>query len=148
MLLVLKGTWPGVFRRTVRVRDGVGQVVSEARYEFAPGKPQEVAAEHVELLVPDIGAALHYCYVDGQGHVKIVDAPGEIPAAFLTAPPDPEHDKTQMPTLKTLKEVAEYFEIDEAAVKQWRAAGMPGASGAWDTAAIQAWLDEQPDAQD
>lgn len=48
--------------------------------------------------------------------------------------------------VKTIREVAEAFEISERAVKYWLAAGAPGKSGTYDLAAIEAWRAARPQA--
>lgn len=46
----------------------------------------------------------------------------------------------QQHIVETLREVAEFFDVDRGTVYAWRDSGMPGKPGKWDVAKITRWL--------
>lgn len=106
--VMLKGNWPGNFRRSVR--DEQGKVLKVL--EFTPGVPVEVNDEELAAITPDIGVCIVHVQCDDKGRPRIVEDPVEVAD-------EPAADE---PTEKT----ADESEDDQDGPKTVRDAGVPG----------------------
>lgn len=70
MLVMLKKSWPGNFRRTIRDSKGKERRV----IEFHPGDPVDVSRQEYEFLVAngDLDSALQEVSLDGKGRARPV----------------------------------------------------------------------------
>lgn len=68
MHVMLKKTWPGNFRRTVRDAEGQPRRV----LEFAPGAPVELTEEEAAAVADDIGPALVPVMLDEKQRPRVL----------------------------------------------------------------------------
>jgi hypothetical protein len=68
-LIMLKPSWPGNFRRSIRNKKGdVTKIL-----EFTPGEAVEVTKSELESLGPDIGVCLFPARLDDSGRGRMVE---------------------------------------------------------------------------
>lgn len=70
-LVMLRGGWPGTFRRTVR--DGKGRAVKQLVFEL--GQVVDLSKADMAAVAYDIGKALLPVRLDELGRPKVIDAP-------------------------------------------------------------------------
>ena len=81
MFVMLRGSWPGIFRRAVR--DGSGAVTSVL--EFSPGTVYELLDDNLEACAGDIGLALVEVVLDDRGRPREAAGSTSYPAALAAA---------------------------------------------------------------